>query len=120
MHISYGSEEESAENLELSEGYLPLCFTSFHFIKDNFHAIRNQQSLRIDLDNQEDNEILDHSSLPLCFSSFVKIRENYEQANKWVIKIINDKHYPELVEEIIRDIEPSLDPDLQPPNAIEY
>ena len=74
MHISYGSDEESVENLEVSEGSLHICFTSFQFIKDNFHAVINQQSLRFDLDNQEDNEILDQSSLPLCFSSFVKIK----------------------------------------------
>lgn len=58
-HVVYGSEEESVENLEVSEEYLPLCFTSFQFIRDNFHAIRNQQSLRFDLENQEDIEILD-------------------------------------------------------------
>lgn len=72
MHISYGSEEESEKNLEVSEGSLPLCFTSFQFIRDNFDAIKNQQSLSFNLDNQEDNEILDQSSLPLCFSSLAK------------------------------------------------
>ena len=56
MHINYGSDEESVENLEVSEGSLPLCFTSFQFIRDIFHAIRNQQSLNFDLDNQEDNQ----------------------------------------------------------------
>ena len=62
MHISYGSEEESAENLEVSEGSLPICFASFQFIRDNFYAIRNQQSLSFDIDNQEGNEILDQDS----------------------------------------------------------
>ena len=38
-HVVYGSEEESVENLEVSEEYLPLFFTSFQFIRDNFHAI---------------------------------------------------------------------------------
>ena len=78
----YGCEEESAENLEVSEEYLPLFFTSFQFIRGNFHAIRNKKLLSFDLDIQEDNVILDQSSLPLCFSSFVKIRENYKQSDK--------------------------------------
>ena len=35
---------------------MPFCFTSFHFIKDNIHAIRNQLSTSLDLDYLEDNE----------------------------------------------------------------
>ena len=81
-HVVYGSKEESVENFEVIEEYFPLCFTSFQFIRDNFHAIINQQSLIFDLDKQEDNEILDQSSLPLCLSSFVKIREKYEKEDK--------------------------------------
>jgi len=33
IHVSYESEEESAENLEISEASLPLCFESFQFLK---------------------------------------------------------------------------------------
>jgi len=58
MHISYGNEEESVENFEVSEGSLPFCFTSFQFIRDNFHAIKNQLSTSFDLDHLEGNEIL--------------------------------------------------------------
>ena len=58
MHISYGSEEESAKNFEVSEGYFPFCFTLFQIIKDNFRAIINQPSMSFDLDHLEDNEIL--------------------------------------------------------------
>ena len=58
MHISYGSEEESAANFEVSEGSFPFCFTSFQFIRDNFRAIRNQLSISFDLDHLEGNEIL--------------------------------------------------------------
>ena len=57
-HISYGSEEESAANFEVSEGSLPFCFDSFQFIRDNFHAIRNQLSTSLDLDHLEGNENL--------------------------------------------------------------
>lgn len=55
-HISYGSDEESAANFEVSEGSLPLCFDSFQFIRDNYHAIRNQMSTSLDLNHLESNE----------------------------------------------------------------
>ena len=57
-HINYGNDKESATNFEVSEGSLPFCFASFQFIRDNFHAIRNQLSTSFDLDHLEDNEIL--------------------------------------------------------------
>jgi len=43
-YISYDSDEESAEKFEVSEGSLPFCFDSCQFIRDNYHAIRNQMS----------------------------------------------------------------------------
>ena len=58
MHISYGSDEESATNFEVSEGSLLFCFDSCQFIRDNFHAIRNQLSTSFDLDHLESNENL--------------------------------------------------------------
>ena len=58
MHISYDNYEESAENFEVSEGSLPFCFDSFQFIRDNYHAIRNQMSTSLDLDHLEGNENL--------------------------------------------------------------
>jgi len=58
MHISYGSERESATNFEVSEGSLPFCFASFQIIRDNFHAIRNQLLTSFYLDHLEGNEIL--------------------------------------------------------------
>ena len=57
-YISYGSEEESEANFEVSEGSLPFCFTSFQFIRDKFHAIKNQPPMSFDLDHLEGNEIL--------------------------------------------------------------
>ena len=62
MHISYESEEESVEDLEISEASLPLCFVSFQFIRENLKAIKNQQPLGIDIDNKEDNENLNQDS----------------------------------------------------------
>ena len=58
MHISYDSDEESASNFYVSEGSFPFCFDSFQFIKDNFHAIRNQLSTSPNLDHLEGNENL--------------------------------------------------------------
>lgn len=55
-HISYDIDEESAANFEVSEGSLPFCFDSFQFIRDNYHAIRNQFSISLDLDHLESKE----------------------------------------------------------------
>lgn len=55
-HISYGNDEESATNFEVSEGSLPLCFDSCQFTRDNFHAIRHQLSTNLDLDPLEGDE----------------------------------------------------------------
>ena len=55
-HISYGNDEESASKFEVSEGSLPFCFDSFQFIRDNYHAIRNQMSTSLDLNHLENNE----------------------------------------------------------------
>ena len=58
MHISYDNDEEGAENFEVSEGSLPFCFASFQFIRDNFHAIRNQLSTSLYLDVLDGNKNL--------------------------------------------------------------
>ena len=78
MHISYDSDEESLENLEVSEGSLPLCFTSFQFIRDNFHTIRNQHYFSFDVEVKVYNELLK--------------------------KVANEKPSPEIVEEIMQRI----------------
>ena len=93
MHIIQDNDEESLENWEVSERYLPLCFASIHFIKDNFHAIRNQQSLSFNFEVETDSEILE--------------------------QVVYEKSSPKTTDEIIYDIKPSPAPDLQPPNAIE-
>ena len=89
--------KKEKKNVEISKDYLPLCFASFQFIRDNFHAINNQQSLGIVIDNKEDNETIDQdflvsqlqlsvpikindqmtqeSSIPLCFEPFQILKE---------------------------------------------
>ena len=51
VHFSYEEEEKNAENFEASEGTLPFCFESFQFIKENYHAIRNQVSMSFHTDH---------------------------------------------------------------------
>jgi len=97
IQISHESEEGRAENVEISEDSLPLCFASFQFIRENYHAINNQQSLGIVIDNKEDNETIDQdfsvsqlqlsvpieindqmtqeSSIPLFFEPFQLLKE---------------------------------------------
>lgn len=41
IHIRYDNNEESAKNFKTSERSLPLCFTSFQLLKENFPKIRN-------------------------------------------------------------------------------
>ena len=46
---------------------MPFCFDSFQFIRDNYHAIRNQMSASLDLNHLESNEnfVQDFSYLDL-------------------------------------------------------
>jgi len=74
MHINHENNEENAENFKARERSLPLCFTSFQLLRENFPKIRNQQSFIFYVDHGEDYEIIDHDSLHLCFSSFERIR----------------------------------------------
>ena len=78
MQINYEIKEERVQNLEISEGSLPLFFASFHFIRNKFKAINNQQSLGIVIDNKEDNETLDqdYSVSQVQLSNFI---ETYDQ-----------------------------------------
>ena len=43
IHSSYESEEESAENLEISEASLPLCFESFQFLREMWYNISKEK-----------------------------------------------------------------------------
>lgn len=96
-------------------------FYLFQFIRDKFDVIKNQQSLSIDIDNKNDNEILNQISLHSCFSSFSKIRENYNQEGKQVVNTITYKPSLKFIlEEIICSLESSLALDLQPPNSIDF
>ena len=74
MHINHDRNEENLENFKASERSLPLFFTSFQLLRENFPKIRNQHSFSFDIEHEEDTEIPDQYSLPLCFSSFEKIR----------------------------------------------
>jgi hypothetical protein len=36
MHINYDSDEENAENFQVSERSFRLCFPSFQFLRENY------------------------------------------------------------------------------------
>lgn len=56
MQTSYGNNEESAADFEVSKGYFPFRFDSCQLIRDNFHAIRHQLSTSLDLVSPEGDE----------------------------------------------------------------
>jgi hypothetical protein len=43
MHNSHDSDEEETENLRVSEDTLPLCFSSFQFLKRNSRSVVNSE-----------------------------------------------------------------------------
>ena len=115
MHISYDIDEESAAKFEVSEGSLPFCFDSFQFIKDNYHAIRNQMSTSLDLNHlerkenfvqdfsysdlqppnaigcqvaDESMEMIQEDSLPFCFESFQFLKGNFHSPSS----VKNEQH----------------------------
>ena len=93
IQVTDDTDEESLESLEVSEESLTLFSTSLHSIRNNIHITGNQQSFSFDDEVEEDDEILEH--------------------------VVNEKPFPEIVEEIILDMESSLTPDLQPPSSID-
>ena len=93
IQVTYETNDESLESLEVTEESLTLCSSSLQSIKNNIHIIGNQQSSSFDGEVQEDDEIIKH--------------------------VVNEKPFPEMVEEIILDMESSLTPDFQPPSSIE-
>ena len=93
IQVTYDTDEESLEILEVSEESITLFSTSLQSIRNNFHIIGNKQSFIFDDGVEEDKEILE--------------------------QVVNEKPFPEMVEEIILDMESSLTPDLQPPSSIE-
>jgi hypothetical protein len=82
-YFSYDNDEENEESTESGEGNtLPLCFSSFQLLKENFHSVISQQFHSYANEHGENNEFVDGNSLPLCFASFKLLRENFETINE--------------------------------------
>jgi hypothetical protein len=75
MHNSHDSDEEEIENLRVSENTLPLCFSSFQFLKRNSRLVvnsedRNSSDQSVD-DAIKDMEVVQNPELlPFTYSDF--------------------------------------------------
>jgi hypothetical protein len=58
VHNSHDSDEEETENLRVSEDTLPLCFSSFQFLKRNSRSVVNSED-RNSSDQSIDDAIKD-------------------------------------------------------------
>jgi len=81
VHFNYENEEESTNFFEISEGTLPFCFSLFQFIRDNYHAIRNQMSTSLDINCLEGNKIFvqDFSYLDLQHQNAIECQVAEEE-----------------------------------------
>ena len=93
LQVIYDTDEDSLESLEVSEESQTLFSTSLQSIRDNIHIIGDQQCFSFDDELEEDDEFLEH--------------------------VVNERPFPEIVEEVILDTESSLTLDLQPQSSIE-
>jgi hypothetical protein len=109
VHIDYENNEENEENLRVREKYLPLCFSSFKFLRENYTQTVNSrngessnesiedviddmevvlapklQPLNI-IDFQTEDELMQHNCVPLSFNSFHFLKMTLEH-------VLNDKH----------------------------
>jgi hypothetical protein len=82
-HGNYDSKEQSAENLRVSENTLPLCFSSFQFLKRNSRPVENSdnknffdQSVEYAIKDME--AILNPESQPLTYINFQILDESLE------------------------------------------
>ena len=98
--VSHEDIEAGLYDQTIQEDSLLLCFESFQFLWGKLHSkssneklVGNQQSLSFNVEDETDGEILE--------------------------QVINKKSPPEMIDEIILDIKPSLALDLQPRNTVE-
>jgi hypothetical protein len=47
LHNSHDSDEECAENVKVSESTLPICFSSFQFMKRNSRPVVNSEDINV-------------------------------------------------------------------------
>ena len=87
MHINYDSNEKNAENFKVSEKYVPLCFSSFQFLREIYkledHQVFNNRNGECSNESVEDvicdMEVVLASELqPLIYIDFQTIEERLE------------------------------------------
>ena len=54
VHGNYDSNDQSAENLRVSGNALPLCFSSFQFLKRNSRKVVNSKDRKFSNESVED------------------------------------------------------------------
>ena len=57
---------------------MPLCFSSFELLKQNFYNVSNHKFSRHDVEYEERNGLANENYLPLCFFSFELLKVNHE------------------------------------------
>ena len=94
--VAHEDIEAGLYDQTIQEDSLPLCFESFQFLRGKLHSksaneklVGNQQSLNFNVEDETDGEI-------------------FEQ-------VVNKKSSPKMIDEIILDTEPNV----QPPNTIQ-
>jgi hypothetical protein len=82
-HGNYDSKDQSAENLRVSENTLPLCFSSFQFLKRNSRPVENSEDKNFSDQSVEDaikdmEVVLNPESQPLTYIDFQIPNESLE------------------------------------------
>jgi hypothetical protein len=89
VHGNYDNNDQSAENLRVSENTLPLCFSSFQFLKRNSRPVVNSENKNFSDQSVEDatvdmEVVLNPDLQPLTYFDFqipderLKPKTNYE------------------------------------------
>ena len=110
VHNNHNSNEENAENFKVSENSLPLCFSSFQFMRENYKQADKQvvssimgklsyesvedvicgmevvlvlklQPLSY-IDFQTTDELMQHNFVPLSFGSFHFLKKNVDNISE--------------------------------------
>jgi hypothetical protein len=109
LHNNYDNNEENATNLRVSERSMPLCFSSFQFLRENYKQIVNSRDgecsdesvgdviddieVVLDpnlqplsyIDLQTEDELMHYNSIPLTFNSFQFLKKIFNH-------VMDDKH----------------------------
>jgi hypothetical protein len=96
-HGNYDSKDQSAENLRVSENTLPLCFSSFQFLKRNSRPVENSEDRNFSDQSVEDaikdmEVVLNPESQPLTYIDFQIPDESLEPETNY--ELIHNNSVP--------------------------